>query len=70
MWERLKHDNVVPFLGVYLTEDSLFRMVWEWMPQGNIRKYVLENAEKNRLRLVSFIIHVHVFIDNAVSRCR
>jgi serine/threonine protein kinase len=63
MWKRLKHESIVPFIGVYRTEDHPFCMVSEWMPQDNIRKYVLKNAGTNRLRLVSFIIPANFLTD-------
>ncbi|KAJ6570055.1 kinase-like domain-containing protein [Mycena vulgaris] len=44
VWHHLKHDNIVPFLGV---DSTIFRspsraMVSPWMPQGSVLKYIAE----------------------------
>ena len=50
-WKTLRHPNVLPLLGVTMTE-TRFVMVSEWMEKGNINEFVKENAEMNRLVLV------------------
>ena len=52
LWRRLKHPNVVPFLGV---NSTLFELciVSEWMPHGDINTYLRADPATNRLALVS-----------------
>ena len=50
MWKRLRHDNVVSFIGV--TTKPL-QIVSEWMPNGTLTKYVGENPSSDRFGLVS-----------------
>jgi len=42
MWRRVCHPNIVPFLGVTEVSAPLC-MVPEWMPNGNVRDYVMKN---------------------------
>ena len=56
MWKRLRHQNIVPFIGV--TQDPL-QFVSEWMPKGTLTDYTLtdylgKNPGANRISLVSF----------------
>jgi len=50
-WKALRHPNVLPLLGVIMTETE-FSMVSEWMPNGNINQFVKENWDANRFGLV------------------
>ena len=50
MWKKLRHPNVVPFVGV--TQNPL-QFVSEWMPNGTLTEYVSENPDANRIGLVS-----------------
>ena len=50
MWKKLRHPNVVPFVGV--TQNPL-QFVSEWMPNGTLTEYVSENPGANRIGLVS-----------------
>jgi len=52
-WRALHHQNVLPLLGVTMTENRLV-MVSEWMSNGNIREFTKENANVDRLGLVCF----------------
>ena len=38
-WEALRHPNVLPLLGVRMTENE-FAMISEWMPNENINMFV------------------------------
>ena len=49
VWKRLKHPNVVPFIGV--TRDPL-QIVSEWMPNGTLAEYLERNPGANRISLV------------------
>lgn len=51
MWKRISHPNIVPFLGVSKAPAPL-SMVSEWMPNGNVREYVVKNSETSRLQLL------------------
>src|ERR1700753_4236731 len=51
MWKRLRHQNIVPFIGV--TQDPL-QFVSEWMPNGTLTEYLNHNPSADRVDLVSF----------------
>ena len=54
IWKRLSHPNVLPLLGVSVSKSpQYFRIISEWMPNGNVTEYTRSNPEANRLRLVS-----------------
>ena len=53
MWSTLCHPNVLPLLGVMMT-DTQFSMVSEWMVNGNISGFVKVHPDVDRLELVSF----------------
>ena len=53
MWKYLRHPNVLPLIGVTMTETQ-FAMVSEWMVNGNIREFVRAHPDVDRLGLVSF----------------
>ena len=50
MWGRLRHPNIVPFIGI--TTDPL-QIVSEWMPNGTLTEFVEKNPDVNRIGLVS-----------------
>ena len=50
-WKTLRHPNVLPLLGVTMTETE-FAMVSEWMSNGNINQFVTERQDANRFELV------------------
>ena len=50
-WKHLRHPNILPLLGVTLTEHR-FAMVSEWMENGNINKFIEGNPRINRAELV------------------
>ena len=51
-WKALRHPNVLPLVGVMVTEDR-FAMVSEWMTNGNINQFVKARPDANRFELVS-----------------
>jgi len=51
-WKALNHPNVLPLLGVMVTENR-FAMVSEWMIHGNINQFVTAHRDANRFELVS-----------------
>lgn len=60
MWGTLHHPNVLPLLGVTMSENR-FVMVSEWMENGNVNEFVKVHANVNRLRLVCSSSEVHTF---------
>jgi hypothetical protein len=56
-WKALRHPNVLPLVGVIMTEDE-FAMVSDWMSNGNINQFVREHQDANRFELVSFLYGV------------
>ena len=50
-WKVLCHPNVLPLLGVIMSETQL-AMVSEWMPDGNINQFVKTHWDANRFDLV------------------
>jgi len=57
IWKHLSHANILPLLGVLISADlRCFRILTEWMPNGNVMRYTILNPKENRLRLVSFLV--------------
>ena len=52
LWKQLRHQNLVPFYGAYMTDQ--FGMVSPWLENGNIVQFTRKNPEVNRLRLVRY----------------
>ena len=50
-WKHLRHPNVLPLLGVTVSEHR-FAMVSEWMENGNINDFVEKDKYVNRTKLV------------------
>ncbi|KAF9790758.1 kinase-like domain-containing protein, partial [Thelephora terrestris] len=48
-WKRLEHPNVVAFIGV--TRNPL-QIVSDWMPNGTLREYIINNPGANRVDLL------------------
>jgi len=67
-WKTLRHPNVLPLLGVIMTEDR-FGMVSEWMSNGNINQFVMEHRDVNRFELVSSPSNLLLFslVDGCVA---
>ena len=54
IWKHLSHANIMPLLGVLVSADRhCFRILTEWMPNGNVMQFARSNPNENRLRLVS-----------------
>jgi len=49
MWKRLRHPNVVPFIGV--TTNPL-QIISERMPNGILTEFIEKNLGANRIGLV------------------
>jgi len=50
--KQLKHDNIVPFLGVSTTVSD-FCLVFPWYGKGNIMDYLKNNSDTNQFDLAS-----------------
>jgi serine/threonine protein kinase len=50
-WKHLRHPNVLPLLGVTVSERR-FAMVSKWMEHGNINEFVEKENYVNRAELV------------------
>jgi hypothetical protein len=67
VWKRLRHPNIVPFLGVTIKP---LQFVSEWMPNGTLTHYVTGNPSVNRIALVSrFSSPSHRINTNALLSC-
>jgi hypothetical protein len=53
MWKTLQHPNVLPLIGVMMSETQ-FATVSDWMDDGNINHFVKAHPDANRLGLVGF----------------
>ena len=54
IWKHLSHPNVLPLFGVSVSKNPQhFRIITEWMPNGDVAEYISLNPGANRLRLVS-----------------
>ena len=51
MWKSLRHPNVLPLMGVTMTETH-FAMVSEWMVNGNIKEFMKAHPDEDRFGLV------------------
>ena len=49
MWKYLSHPNIVLFLGITSTP---LQLISEWMPNGNLPKYIRKHFGADRLGLV------------------
>ena len=57
IWKRLSHPNILPLVGVSVAKNPRhFRIISEWMPNGNVMEYTRSNPRANRLRLVSSVV--------------
>ena len=50
IWKRMVHPNVVPLLGIIVSQQP--QLVSNWMPGGDLSKYIKENHKVDRLGLV------------------
>ena len=51
MWRALRHPNVLPLIGVMMSETQ-FAMISDWMVNGNVNEFVKAHPDANRLKLV------------------
>lgn len=53
-WRSLRHANILPLLGVTMSENQ-FVTVSMWMENGNIKDFVKEHPDVNPLDLVCIL---------------
>ncbi|KAG9031995.1 hypothetical protein FRB95_002017 [Tulasnella sp. JGI-2019a] len=51
VWNRLHHPHVLPFLGASIAASPPF-IVSQYMPNGDVRRYLAKNPNANRVQLV------------------
>ena len=56
-WKTLRHPNVLPLIGVTMTETQ-FAMVSEWMANGNMNNFVKAHPDVVRFGLVGVLFEV------------
>ncbi|KAF9791125.1 kinase-like domain-containing protein [Thelephora terrestris] len=61
-WKTLRHPNVLPLIGVTMTEVK-FAMISDWMANGNLNEFVEANPDADRLKLLGDtargLIYIH-----------
>ena len=60
VWKALRHPNVLPLLGVTMTENR-FVVASEWMVMGDINEFTKANVNADRLELVRVSFRVLAF---------
>lgn len=53
MWKFLRHPNILPLIGVTMSE-ARFAMISDWMTNGNINEFVKTHPGVDRFGLVGF----------------
>lgn len=55
LWAHLSHPNILPFYGIYRMGDMYGRLalISPWMGQGNLREYLENEPDVDRILLVS-----------------
>ena len=61
MWKFLRHPNILPLLGVMVSENR-FAMASDWMQNGNINEFIRAHPGANRLKLVSPLFKHHLAV--------
>ncbi|KAG8993970.1 hypothetical protein FRB94_010228 [Tulasnella sp. JGI-2019a] len=62
IWDQLCHPNISQFLGCCRPQNDLAYMISAWAENGDARKYIKQNPNANRLKLVS-LEYLHAFVD-------
>jgi len=65
-WKTLRHPNVLPLLGVTMTE-NLFAMISDWMASGNINDFVKAYPDANLLGLVGALFSLTSFTSHSLT---
>ncbi|KAG6330634.1 hypothetical protein ID866_8457 [Astraeus odoratus] len=57
VWSKLRHENILPLLGIATKFDRTISLVTEWMPLGNAHDYVQDRSIDPR-PLVAQLLHI------------
>ena len=57
LWSKLRHENIVPLLGIVTRFDCTISLVSEWMHRGNAYQYV-QNTDVDPRPLVNLQYNV------------
>ncbi|KAF8521088.1 kinase-like domain-containing protein, partial [Hysterangium stoloniferum] len=53
LWRQLRHDNVLPFLGLFQPPDrSGVAIISRWKPRGNLMDYIKDVRNPDRFKLM------------------
>jgi len=66
IWRRLRHPNIIPFIGV--TTDPL-QIISEWTPNRTLTESVQANPGMNRISLVSLSMSSYLTDNVILSSC-
>lgn len=67
MWKRLRHPNVVDFLG-FGSDSHPISLVYPWMTNGNLSEYLRKRPDADKLGLVcSRLSTVDNLVDNILD---
>ena len=58
IWAPLKHENILPFFGFIIEEDSGPALITPWMENGNVIEFLTNNINADRLKMVHTYICV------------
>ena len=66
MWKTLQHPNLLPLIGVTMTETQ-FAMISEWMVNGNVNDFVKARPDVDRFGLVGFPLQLSLLLIHCPS---
>ena len=52
MWKRVRHPNIVSFLGL-VSDSPPLSLVYAWMPNGTLSKYLRKHPIVDKVALVT-----------------
>ena len=70
VWSRLRHPNILGFLG-FMLEEGVPSLVSEWMEHGTSFNYVKNNPDCDIAQIVSQDMHCSLnhILTSGVRRC-
>lgn len=55
MWNKFKHDNILPCLGILEAVGSIF-LVSPYMKNGSLAQYIRTDPNRDRMEWVDFVL--------------